>query len=872
MNSTTTSSPIALKPKVAIVIPIFKHSVLVSEAISCALAQEAEFPIVTILVNDGCKFGETDQVCREFALAHPERVFYIHRRNGGLSAARNTGIDFALNTWSSVEAIYLLDADNRISRHTINRVFGVLKDNPDIGWVYPTINMFGQEDNGEYRGEYSVLRHLSSNTCEAGSLVRREVFAAGCRYDETMKLGYEDWEFWWQAIEAGFRGKHCPEFGFAYRKRPESMLKNSQRDGQGIVEYMQRKHRNLFKHRTILPLEHQEAPRYAIFLSDQQKFVLTSDPTCLENQVNIKEFKLLYQRAKLTPLRYHRPKFLAFTHSSVMNFLQEQGLLCWVFWRLEVAETQGNFSGVNINLNAEQEAIVVHENDPELCLDAGETDHIVFTTVETMDDCLEDSGDSWIQSLLTPNPMPNVFSLCLDIPESSDIEIISGGGFYQLLSVFKELRRSFYLQNNQQSWNWHTVHHPHRKDIFIDARSILDSGAIYPIKTDSSQKNIGFVLSILEFGGVEKVALNIAKTFQEADWKVHLFILGIRMQKLPNWAKIFTTINFYHDQSMAPWQGSIYLGNKCDSWSDFCSQHTAKGLLSWLDVVINFHSATANNLMGILKRTGVKTVTSLHVHDLSKWQRPVGHTYLNLGYEHAYDFTIPCSHQMADWCHSMGIPEDKLVVVPNACGYPVEDELVEQILAQRWQSQDRKELKILFIGRLDRQKGLDRLLGLVTESRRRKLPIQWRLVGKNVLKNEDAANELQAINDLIEPPALTTEAINEVYEWADVLLLPSYWEGLPLTVLEAMRLGVVVCASNVGAMEEAVDDGKTGFLIPNLRGDAYVEAVMKVFTKLIEEPKEVMKIGQTAAKVAAKRDWNQACAELIERLNLVVKA
>ena len=175
-NLTITPPQIALKPKVAIVIPIFKHSVLVSEAISCTLVQEAEFPIVTILVNDGCKFGETDQVCREFALAHPHRVFYIHRRNGGLSAARNTGIDFALDTWSSVEAIYLLDADNRISRHTINRVFGVLKNNPDIGWVYPTINMFGQEENGEYRGDYSVLKHLSSNTCEAGSLVRREVF------------------------------------------------------------------------------------------------------------------------------------------------------------------------------------------------------------------------------------------------------------------------------------------------------------------------------------------------------------------------------------------------------------------------------------------------------------------------------------------------------------------------------------------------------------------------------------------------------------------------------------------------------------------------------------------------------------------------
>lgn len=161
-----------VSPQIAIVIPVFKHSVLVAEAITCAIAQETELPFVIVLVNDGCKFKETDQVCREFALAYPEQITYLYRPNGGLSAARNTGIDFVLQTWNSVEAIYLLDADNRISPHTIERSFHILQNDSKVGWVYPTIDMFGKEEGEDfdYRGAYSKLRHLRFNTCEAGSM------------------------------------------------------------------------------------------------------------------------------------------------------------------------------------------------------------------------------------------------------------------------------------------------------------------------------------------------------------------------------------------------------------------------------------------------------------------------------------------------------------------------------------------------------------------------------------------------------------------------------------------------------------------------------------------------------------------------------
>ena len=338
------------------------------------------------------------------------------------------------------------------------------------------------------------------------------------------------------------------------------------------------------------------------------------------------------------------------------------------------------------------------------------------------------------------------------------------------------------------------------------------------------------------------------------------------MQQLPAWSKSFETVNFLHEPSMYEWNGPKYLGSRYDSWSQWGNHEAASGLLSWLNAVINFHSVAANGVMGLLRRAGVKTVASLHVHDLTLSGRANGFSHLTLGYEHTYDYVIPCSHQMADWCHGLGVPEDKLVVVPNACGYPLEAAEVEQTLDRRRKRGSTNKLRVLFIGRFDRQKGLDRLVGIVTKSRKLGLPIHWRLVGKNVVKGENAASELRSIGDLIEPPALTTEALNQLYEWADVLLLPSYWEGLPLTILEAMRLGVVVCASNVGAVTEAISDEKTGLIIPNLAGDAYVDVAINSLSRLIDRPNKLREISQAAANIASQRSWTQACSELMEEL------
>ena len=59
--------------------------------------------------------------------------------------------------------------------------------------------------------------------------------------------------------------------------------------------------------------------------------------------------------------------------------------------------------------------------------------------------------------------------------------------------------------------------------------------------------------------------------------------------------------------------------------------------------------------------------------------------------------------------------------------------------------------------------------------------------------------------------------VAELLKKTDVFLLISRWEGLPISILEAMRASVAVVASDVGGVKESVVDGVTGYLVP--RGD-----------------------------------------------------
>lgn len=352
----------------------------------------------------------------------------------------------------------------------------------------------------------------------------------------------------------------------------------------------------------------------------------------------------------------------------------------------------------------------------------------------------------------------------------------------------------------------------------------------------------------------QRVAYNTAAVFAGAGWRVHLFMLGTSRVELPaEFAATFETINFLLHPVFGGWDGErAYQGTAMPN----AARHAASAshiaaALGWLDVVVNHHSGDFNVAAALLRHQGVVTATHLHLLDLTAHGRPNGHAMLALAYEHAYDLIACGSRQLFGWMHAAGVPEDKLVLAPNAPAYTIDAGAPRKIMARR-RSSGGNRLRVLHLGRLDRQKGLDRLDELIARSRKLGLPIDWRVVGAATI---DAADLPRTI---AEPPVSGADCLNALFAWADVMVLLSDFEGVPLSVLEAQRLGVCVIATDVGAVHEAIETGHTGFLVK--RGSA-VEETLDLLQILLGAPGYRRRIGEAAA--AALRDWGHSCAGMM---------
>ena len=99
----------------------------------------------------------------------------------------------------------------------------------------------------------------------------------------------------------------------------------------------------------------------------------------------------------------------------------------------------------------------------------------------------------------------------------------------------------------------------------------------------------------------------------------------------------------------------------------------------------------------------------------------------------------------------------------------------------------------------------------------------------------------------------------QIYLAADVLLMPSLFEGLPMTLLEAMAMRVPVVASALDGIAEVVEDGRDGFLVPTGDLPMFCERICQV----IEDPSLARDIGESASyKISNRFSSERMCREV----------
>jgi glycosyltransferase involved in cell wall biosynthesis len=201
-------------PRISVLLPCFNHGGFIDEALESVLAQTCQdFEIV--IVDDGSTDPETVEKLSSCSLP---RTRVLRTANGGLPAARNHAARHASG------AVYCaLDADDRLAPTWFEKALRVLDDQPSLSFVSHWLETFGDERWTWTPTDCDLPALLARNAVNGAALVRREAFEAVGGYDETMREGCEDWDFWLRLVESGRRGRIIPEVLFYYRRRADSM-------------------------------------------------------------------------------------------------------------------------------------------------------------------------------------------------------------------------------------------------------------------------------------------------------------------------------------------------------------------------------------------------------------------------------------------------------------------------------------------------------------------------------------------------------------------------------------------------------------------------------------------------------------------------
>ncbi|QCI66230.1 glycosyltransferase [Phreatobacter stygius] len=860
-------------PVIAVVIPVFKHSVFLAEAVQSIQAQQADFPIVTIIVDDGCPFVETAVMGSSLAMAY-DNVVYLRKVNGGLSSARNHGIDHALTHFPSLRAIYFLDADNRVSPTTLASCLALLDPDNGVGWIYPNVDKFGAEWNGNYTGSYSKLVHcLFDNICEAGSLVSRAVFDAGVRYDEGMKQGCEDWEFWLQCLDHGFTGLNNPHFGFEYRMRGESMVSDTARDISGIKQYMFKKHPGLFSTSALMTLEHQESPRFLCISPPTDQAAAFTDPT-VDHPVMSHDLAIasLY-RGLFEPDSYGTPQTVIWLRKELLDALKRTSLVWTLFHNIEKALPQANF--LCLRFVSSPDEISIEFKEIGEAHEMPRRVHGWACSQAILKQCVTDPSRDWVGSLSERRPSPTVIEMTVRVPIA---EQFLAKYFLPLplavlatIEVADDLGLSL---ADQPRWSWREAYYPTVKERPALIEAHLGAESLLPMIRSADRPQVGIALPIAAYGGVERVAFAVAKVLKDWGCDVHLYCFGKpNVKTYKGQASVFKSINFFNEPGYNLWGGSRpFMGHELRmEWDDAARAKKVLGFLGSLDVLINCQVAPLNAILGTIRRRGVKTVSHVHVIDQTYFGRSVGHPYLTLGFEHAHDMILTCSQALKDWFHGMGVPDEKVIHIPNAGAYTPPDYKAQSELARRRRAlKPDRPVKALFAGRLDAQKGVERLLALAKAGQERGLAISWRLIGSELINangRQRWKSAFSALGIAVEDPIYDPQKLCDVYRDADMLIMTSRWEGAPLAIIEAQRFGCIPVATDVGAVAELIDDGVDGFVIPDGPDETVVEAFLERVGGLAGDPGRLAPMAERAIARASEAEWTKSCAPFLAQMD-----
>ena len=198
-------------PRVAVIIPCYDDGALAQEAVASVHEDE---PVELVVVDDGSTDAET---LERLDALRADGVHVVRRENGGLGAARTTGLQHTVAPF-----VYPLDADDRLEPGALAAMADALESAPGAGFAWGDYVLFGDQP-GRYRSPDRWLPWTLTyvNPYPVCSMFRREVLVRARGWEG---WAYEDWDLWLRLVGLGIEGVRVDRVVYRRRLHGESRL------------------------------------------------------------------------------------------------------------------------------------------------------------------------------------------------------------------------------------------------------------------------------------------------------------------------------------------------------------------------------------------------------------------------------------------------------------------------------------------------------------------------------------------------------------------------------------------------------------------------------------------------------------------------
>lgn len=215
-------------PMVSVVMPCYNDGRYIQESVASVKAQT--YPNVElIIIDDGS--DDSDTIATLNALAKEANVQVLHAAHVGPSAARNAAIREARGKY-----ILPLDADDTIDPTYIEKAVNILESHKDTGVAYCEADLFGAQSGKWDLPTYSFESMLFDNIVFVTALFSKADWEKVGGFNENMKAGMEDYDFWLSILGEGKKIEQIPEVLFHYRIKDSSRTTQFQQDPSRIKE------------------------------------------------------------------------------------------------------------------------------------------------------------------------------------------------------------------------------------------------------------------------------------------------------------------------------------------------------------------------------------------------------------------------------------------------------------------------------------------------------------------------------------------------------------------------------------------------------------------------------------------------------------